>query len=117
MNIRRRLKSFKYAANGIKIIFQEEPNARIHLIATLLVILSGFIFQLSFFEWIIVVFCIGLVFSMELINTALERMANYISPEYHETIKRVKDLSAAAVLVSAVVAIITAILIFVPKIG
>lgn len=112
----RRIKSFKYAFNGLKIVFREEHNARIHLFVSLIVIICGFVFKISIQEWIIVCFAIGLVISMEIINSAIENLSNFVSQEYHDLIKKVKDLSAAAVLISVVSSVIAGLLIFLPKI-
>lgn len=111
-----RLKSFNYAFNGLKILIQEEHNARIHFFVALIVIIGGFIYSISSMEWIIVIFAIGFVIAFELINTAIEQIANFISPEKHESIKRIKDIAAAAVLISVITAILIGFIIFLPKI-
>ena len=111
-----RLKSFKYAFNGLKILIQEEHNARIHFFIALIVIVLGFIYSISTIEWIIVIFAIGFVIAFELINTAIEQIANFISPEKHESIKRIKDIAAAAVLISVITAVLIGFIIFLPKI-
>ncbi|MGV8094289.1 MAG: diacylglycerol kinase family protein [Mangrovibacterium sp.] len=115
-SILKRLKSFKYAFNGLKVLFQEEHNSRIHLLATVCVIIAGYAFRISRYEWIAVIFAIGLVLTVEIINTAIEDIADFVSPAKHEKIKRIKDLAAAAVLVSAVTALIIGLIIFLPKI-
>jgi len=115
-SIRKRLKSFVYAGNGIKILLRDEHNARIHLFATIIVIILGFLYNISSIEWIAVLFSIALVISMEMINSAIENMCNFISPEMHASIKIIKDLAAGAVLVSAIIALIIGLIIFVPKI-
>lgn len=112
----KRLKSFKYAFNGLKIVFQEEHNARIHLAISLIVIVCGLIFKISSTEWMIICLAIGLVVSMEIINSAIENLADFVSPSSSNRIKKVKDLSAAAVLICAIVSLIIGILIFLPKI-
>lgn len=111
-----RLKSFKYAFNGLKIVLNEEHNARIHLIVSLIVIACGFIFQISIIEWIVICFAIGFVISVEILNSAIENLCDFVSPEYHNLIKKVKDISAAAVLISAISSVMIGILIFLPKI-
>lgn len=93
-------------------MIKEEPNARIHLVAATGVIILGFLLKITPFEWIAILFAIGFVFAMELVNTALENLCDFVTPEKHELIKKIKDLSAAAVLVSAMVAVITGILVF-----
>lgn len=112
-----RIQSFKYALNGLKTVFLEEHNARIHLIVSLIVIICGLIFQISSVEWMIICFTIGLVISMEIINSAIENLSDFVSPEYHKLIKKTKDLSAAAVLVCTLSSIAIGILIFLPKIA
>ena len=76
----------------------------------------GFVFKISAGEWIAVIFCIGFVFALELINTSIENMADFVSQDYHNSIKKTKDLAAGAVLISAIAAVITGLIIFVPKI-
>jgi undecaprenol kinase/diacylglycerol kinase (ATP) len=115
-SILKRLKSFKYAFNGLKVLFQEEHNSRIHLLATVCVVIAGYAFRISQYEWIAIIFAIGLVLTVEIINTTIEDIADFVSPEKHEKIKRIKDLAAAAVLVSAVTALIIGLIIFLPKI-
>lgn len=115
-SLRKRMKSFTYAFNGLKIVFKEEHNARIHLIVSLIVIVCGFIFQVSIIEWIIICFAIGFVICIEILNSAVENLADFVSPEYHNLIKKIKDISAAAVLISTISSIVTGILIFLPKI-
>lgn len=115
-SISKRLKSFKYAFNGLRILIKEEHNARIHLFATICVIIAGLFFNISMNEWIGVIFSIGLVFSLEIINSSIENIADFISPEKHEMIKKIKDLSASGVLISAITALIIGLIIFIPKI-
>ena len=115
-SLKQRLKSFKHAFNGLRILLKEEHNARIHLIAAICVLIAGYVFQVSNYEWIALIFAIGLVFGLELINSSIENMADFVSPEKHDKIKKIKDLSAAAVLLGTVTALIIGLIIFVPKI-
>lgn len=110
-----RLKSFGYAFNGLKVLLKNETNAVIHLIAAIVTVILGLVLDLKPLEWIAIVFAIGFVFSMELINTAIEGIADFISPGKDERIKKIKDLSAAGVLVSAITALVTGLIIFLPK--
>jgi len=112
----KRVKSFLYALNGLKIDLKEEHNMRIHLLATLCVIVVSIFFNINVNEWIAVIFAIGLVFAMELINSAVENLADFISLEKHDSIEKIKDLAAAAVFVSAIVALVVGLIIFIPKI-
>jgi len=116
-SIKQRLRSFPFAFNGLKILLREEHNARIHLVAAILAIIAGFGFKISSMEWLAVIFAIGLVFALELVNSALENLADFLHPDKHESIKKVKDLAAAAVLVAAMCALVVGLLIFVPKLA
>lgn len=115
-SITKRLKSFVFAFNGLKILFKEEHNSRIHLIATIIVIFVSIFFELNTFEWIAIIFSIGLALSAEIINTAIENIANFLTIENNNKIKIIKDLSAAAVLISALTAFTIGLIIFLPKI-
>ncbi|MDD3356924.1 MAG: diacylglycerol kinase family protein [Dysgonamonadaceae bacterium] len=114
--IKGRLRSFSYAFNGIRILFKEERNTRIYVVITVAVLLLSYFLRISHYEWIIVCSIIGLVFAMEAINAAIENLADYASDkEIHSLIKKVKDLSAAGVLLIALIALIIAFIIFIPK--
>jgi diacylglycerol kinase len=115
-SIKNRLRSFKYALNGLRILIKFEHNSRIHLTAMIIAIILGIILDISGLEWLVIVIVTGFVFSVEIINSAIEYLADFISPNYHEIIKKVKDLSAAAVLISALVSLVVAFIIFIPKI-
>jgi len=115
-SFRKRLVSFRYAFNGLKKLIKEEHNARIHLFITCCVLIAGAIFKISKLEWIAVILCIGWVFAMELINSAIENTADLISKERNETIEKIKDLSAGAVLVAAIASAVVGLIVFLPKI-
>lgn len=115
-SLKNRLKSFGFAFNGLKVLFVEEHNARIHLFATVLVIVLGFYLNITLFEWIALVIAIGFVLAAETFNSALENMSDFISEARNIQIKKIKDLSAAAVLISAITALVIGMIIFVPKI-
>lgn len=107
--------SFKHASNGLKILIIEEHNARIHAIISIIVLLLSICFNINATEWMAVVFSIGLVFSAEIFNSAIENLCDFVSPQWDEKIKKVKDLSAAAVLICATIALVIGLIIFVPK--
>lgn len=111
-SISRQLKSFKYALNGIKILFKEEHNARIHLFASVLAISISLILNIGLYEWLWIISAIILVIFAETLNTAIENLCDFINPEQHEMIKRIKDLSAAAVLLVSILALIIALFIW-----
>jgi len=111
-----RYHSFGYAFHGFKILFTEEVNARIHAVGAFAVIVMGFYFKVSATEWLVLSIVMGLVFAFEIMNTAIENLADYVSPSKQYTIKKVKDLGAAGVLASVFMAVATGLIIFFPKI-
>ena len=115
-SVSKRVRSFKYAFNGLKIMLKEEHNSRIHLVAAIFALALGGFLKLSPTEWVLLCMVIGAVFMAELFNSALENLADIISPDKKEKIGKAKDLAAAAVLVSALVSIAMACFIFLPKI-
>jgi diacylglycerol kinase len=115
-SILKRLQSFSYAFNGLKILFREEHNAWIHLLAALAAIAAGFFFHISANEWLAIVLSIGLVISAETMNSAIENIADFVSPEKNESIKRIKDLAAAAVLICALTTVVVGLIVFLPKV-
>ena len=116
MNTSKFFRSFSYALRGIGTVFKEEFNARVHLLAALVVVVLGFVLKVSSWEWIILILVMGGVFTMELINTSIEKLADLYSSEFNPKIKKIKDLSAGAVLVASITAIIMGFIIFLPKI-
>ena len=115
-SIKKRLKSFTYAWKGIKSFIRQEHNAWIHLTAAFISIVVGFAFQIQKCEWIAIVLCIGMVIAAEAFNTAIERLVNFISPEWHPIAGEVKDIAAGAVLICAIAAAIVGLVVFVPYI-
>jgi diacylglycerol kinase (ATP) len=114
-SISQRLKSFHYALNGLKILIKEEHNARIHLFAAVCALIAGLLMKISSIEWIAIIFAIGFVIALEAINSAIENIADFISPRKNEQIKKIKDLSAGAVLISAITATTLGLIVFIPK--
>lgn len=114
-SIKKRIHSFKHAWNGLRILIKEEHNARVHIFAAIIIIISGLLLKISNSEWIAIVFAIGIVISLEIVNSAIENIADFVSPEKHERIKTIKDLAAAAVLIGALSALTIGLIIFVPK--
>ncbi len=111
-----RIKSFKNAIDGVAYLFRHEHNSWIHLAVMLIVLIVGYIVDLSATEWILCVFAFGIVFTAELINSAIERLTDLYSPDTHPLAKQAKDLAAAAVLIAAVTAVIIGLVIFIPHV-
>ncbi|MDD6211367.1 MAG: diacylglycerol kinase family protein [Bacteroidales bacterium] len=114
-SIAKRIKSFRYAFNGIRYLFRFEHNARIHLVLAICAIVAGILLHISSLEWIAVLFAIGSVLAAEAVNSAVEALADLVSPQYNELIKRCKDLAAGGVLIMAITALLIGLIIFLPK--
>ena len=110
------INSFKYAIEGIFTALKEEKNMKIHFIIMILVIILGIILKISRIEWIICIILFGFVISLELVNTAIENTVDLITQEKHPKAKIAKDVSAGAVLIAAITAVVVGLIIFAPKI-
>jgi diacylglycerol kinase len=109
------LKSFANAFVGMGYFFANDRNGKIHLAITLIVLAAGLAFQISAIEWILILLCIALVIGLEMLNTALEKLCDMVEPNHHATIKVIKDVSAAAVVLASIISVIIGIIIFLPK--
>jgi diacylglycerol kinase (ATP) len=114
-SIRERRNSFKYAINGILKFFSTEHNSWLHVLATIVTFILALVLQVSKLEIVALVIVIGLVWIAELFNTAIEKIMDFITIKQDPRIRYIKDVSAAAVLVSAIVAFITGCIVFIPK--
>lgn len=113
---KKRARSFKYAFRGIAGLFICEHNARIHLTVAVAVIVAGVCLNVSSMQWLALSVCIGGVLMAEAFNSAIEALADKISPGFDPLIRRAKDLAAAAVLLFVLAAVAVGLIIFVPKI-
>ncbi|NCP47039.1 hypothetical protein AUJ42_00865 [Candidatus Collierbacteria bacterium CG1_02_44_10] len=108
--------SFAHAIDGFVHNVKTQPNFRFHLLATICAVLLGIYLSISYFEWLTLVFTVNMVLVAEMVNTSIESMVDLITLERREDARIAKDVSAAMVLISAVMAIIVGSLIFIPKI-
>ena len=115
-SIVKRIQSFENAFYGLKVFLQTTHNAWIQIVAGILVVWLGFVFNISQTEWLFVVMSIGAVLTAEAFNTALEFDIDLTSPQYHEYAKYTKDVAAGAVLITSTMAVIVGLMIFLPKI-
>lgn len=113
-DFKKQIRSFGYAWHGLYSSIGKEQNLSFHLIATVLVIIAGFLFHITRTEWLVILLCIGMVISAELFNTAIERLVDLVSPQRHPIAGQVKDIAAGAVLVCACIAVIIGLIIFIP---
>ena len=115
MSLSKRIDSFRYAFKGLAELFVSQANARVHLVASALVVGAGVYYSLSAWEWVAITGCITAVIALEAVNTALEYLTDLVSPDYHPLAGKAKDAAAAAVLVAAAGSAIVGLIIFVPK--
>ncbi len=106
--------NFKNAFNGIFLLVKQGKIFRVHLLIAALVIIAGFVFKIDKTEWIIIILTIGVVLAAEGFNTAIERLCDHLSPDFHLNIKNVKDFAAAAVLLASIAAATLGLVIFIP---
>ncbi|MBP6926381.1 MAG: diacylglycerol kinase family protein [Candidatus Pacebacteria bacterium] len=113
---RSRLKSMSNAWRGVQIMFKDQYNIWIHTMILGLVLIAGIYFNITLLEWIFIVLASGMVFAAEAFNTAIEIDMNLTSPEFHPHARDTKDVAAGAVLITAVVAMVIGVIIFLPRI-
>lgn len=116
-SLRKRAKSFHFAFSGLSQFFHSQHNAIIHAIATGVVVTLSAIIHLPLTRFLFVIIAVGLVWVAELFNTAIEQLCDMICPQQDSRVKFIKDVSAAAVLVTAFIAVITACIIFIPALS
>jgi diacylglycerol kinase (ATP) len=110
-----RLKSVTFAVKGALKLIATEHSIMVQFSLAILMTIAGFCFNITKTEWLFQILSIGLVMSIEGLNTAVEKVADFIHPDYHERIGFIKDISAGAVLFAAVTAIIIGLIIYTPK--
>ncbi len=111
---RARLPAFKHALSGLLHVLQTQRNSWIHAAATVIVIALGLLVRLSGHDWVGIVIAIGLVWTAEILNTAVEAIVDLVSPHFNHQAKIAKDAAAAAVLIAALTALVIGVFIFTP---
>ena len=109
------LNSFKHAGRGLWYALSTQPNMQVHLILTIIVLGLSFYLRVSYLEFLIIIFTIGMVLIAEMVNTSIEAMTDLITIKYSKHAKIAKDVSAGMVLITAIIAVIVALIIFIPK--
>lgn len=117
MNLRKiiDLDKFKVAFNGLKIVYQRESSFRYQIYILIMTIVLGVIVRLSIIEWVVIAGVSATVLTFEIINTSIEKIVDVLYPDYHENAKVIKDISAGAVLIAAIGALIVGLFIFIPR--
>ena len=115
-SLRSRMRSIGYAINGVGRFFREEPNAWLHLCATILVALALVFLEFSTGQKLALIIVTGFVWVAEVFNTAVERMMDFHAPGYDPAVGAIKDIAAGAVLLASLTSVLVAAVIFIPKI-
>lgn len=108
------IESFRNAFRGLFVLLKTERNFQIHALALILVIVAGFYFGISRGEWSLVLIMSAIVFGLEGLNSALEKLCDEVTLERKESIRTIKDVAAGSVLIAALIAVIVGILVFYP---
>ena len=108
------IRSALFAIQGMKQFFSRDRNGKIQIVIGMTAIVLGFTVSLSSFQWLFVLFCIGLVISLEMINSAIEKYCDLVTTDFHPGIKIIKDVAAGAVLVASIMSLIIGLIIFIP---
>ena len=108
--------SFSYAFSGIRLALKNEPNIRVHFVVAILVAVVAYFLKFTRLEWIVLAFTVAFVLILELINTTLEEIVDMVSPGVRQRARVAKDVSAAAVLISALLSVVIGGFLFLPKI-
>lgn len=111
-----RLDGGGYALKGAWLLLKTEPSIQVQTGVAILMIAMGFYFDISTTEWVFQLFAIGLVLSIEGLNTAIEAIADFVHPDFHDKIGFIKDIAAGAVFFAAITAIIIGAIIYIPYI-
>lgn len=114
IRVKRLLKSFMYAFRGLVKTFREEQNLRIQTLIAVIVLLAAWYFGVSRIEWCILIITIGIVILAEIVNTAVELVTDVLKPRIDGYVKVIKDVMAAAVMMSSIVAVVIGLIIFLP---
>lgn len=113
--INQRIRSFGYAFKGMGVFFKTQAHAKIHLLATGVIVGLGLYNKLDLWEWCAIWGCIGLVLALEAVNTAIEFLTDLASPDYHPLAGKAKDVAAGAVLLAVICCGVVWGLIFIPR--
>ncbi|TVZ50944.1 diacylglycerol kinase family protein [Dokdonia sp. Hel_I_53] len=111
-----RLKGMKYSLQGGLQLIRSEASIQVQFGIAILVTIAGFYFEISRIEWMAQTLCIGLVMTAEGLNTAIEGIADFIHPDFHVKIGKIKDVAAGAVGIAALASVVVAVIIYFPKV-
>lgn len=115
--IKSRISGLKYASRGAWLLVKREQSIQVQLFVSVVVFGAGLYFEITTTEWMFQLLAIGLVLSIEGLNTAIEEISNFVHPDFHNRIGLIKDISAGAVFFAAIIAVIIAAIIYTPYIA
>lgn len=110
-----RIRSIGYALRGAQLLIKTEASIKAQIFVALLVTAAGFYFEISRLEWVLQLFAIAMVMGIEGLNTAIEKLADYVQPQFDKKIGFIKDISAGAVMIVSIAATIIGLIIYLPK--
>jgi diacylglycerol kinase (ATP) len=110
-----RLKSVGFAVKGAYKLITTEHSVMVQFSLAIIMIIAGFYFDIDRYEWMMQILAFGLVLGIESMNTGIEKIADFVHPEFHDRIGFIKDIAAGGVLFAALAAIAIGLLIYVPK--
>lgn len=111
----KRVKGAGFAIKGAFLLIRNEASIQVQAVIAIIMTFAGFYFEISTVEWIFQIFAIGLVLSLEGLNTAAEEIADFVHPDFHNKIGYIKDVAAGAVFFGAITAVIVGCIIYIPK--
>jgi diacylglycerol kinase (ATP) len=114
--LKNRFKGFMYAAKGAFLLLRTESSIQLQFLLAIIVTIAGFYYEITKIEWITQTLAIGLVMGIEGVNTAIEKLSDYVQPKHDPKIGFIKDISAGAVMMVAVAASVVGLIIYLPKI-
>ncbi len=113
-SVKARFNSMRFAINGLKVLWQEQHNCRVHLFVTVLVVIAALVLQMPAMQWVLLLLLIAIVWVAEALNTAIEYLSDRITTDHDPLIGRAKDVAAAAVFIASIIAAAGGLLLFVP---
>jgi len=114
-SVKSRLQSFRFAINGLKVLWREQHNARVHLLATMIAVGLGIVLQISATQWALLFLLIAIVWVAEALNSAVEYLCDRVTTEQDPLIGKAKDVAAAGVLIASIVAAVGGCFLFLPQ--
>lgn len=109
-----RLRGCGYAIKGALLLIRTEPSIQVQFGITIVMTVAGFYLNITKTEWMLQIFAIGLIMSVEGVNTAIEAIADFVHPDFHDKIGFIKDVAAGAVFIAAITAVIIGLIIYIP---